>query len=179
MNIVDPSEYAHKARECSRTALQYASESNQRIVGLAHVLAGRARALEESPSTEDRRQAEHHRDVAQNILRKFPGGSLQRNFETLQARLNSGSKAASTLRGWIETGSGVPFDELEICITRRAWVATGTMAEFKKALDLTHHKAEGLLKRAGVDPRHIYKMAKRVDGKSRLAVGKQKQHHAG
>jgi tetratricopeptide (TPR) repeat protein len=144
--------YTQRARECAELALKYAPATEPLILGRAHVWEARTRLLANpSPSEEERREIEHHRDEAQRIARKFHGCSLPRDLEKLQACLYPGGAAAATLKKWADDPSGVSFADLEACITRRAWQATRTKPGFKQLLRLKcDNKAQGLLERAGL-----------------------------
>lgn len=141
----------HIARDYSKLALEHAPKTELRIVGRAHVWEARTLLLiNPMPTDEERRQIEFHRDEARKISREFRGGSLQRDLERLQARLNPGNRAAEILKRWLETRQGASFAQLQACLTKLAWEVTGTIPALMNLLELNTYKhAQGLLNRAG------------------------------
>jgi tetratricopeptide (TPR) repeat protein len=178
MDSPDPEAHIAEARECAAKALLFAEKADLRTQGIANGVAGRAFLLRENPTMDDWKSAGIHRDFVRSILRKFPEPSLQRRFEALQAKLLSGGHAAATLMKFAQTGEGAGFAELETAISKIAWKLTGTVAGFMELLDVDRHKAEGLLKRAGINPRPPRKMAIRPEGKKSVAAQKRMLENA-
>jgi hypothetical protein len=178
MDSADPEAYIAQAREYAANALLAAEKADPRTQGIANGVAGLVFLLSENPTAADRQRAGTHRDFVRNILRKFPEPTLQRRLEALQAKLLSGGQAAATLVKFAQTGEGAGFAELETAITRIAWKVTGTVAGFMQLLDVDRHKAEGLLARAGINPRSPRKMAIRPEGEKAMAAREQKLENA-
>lgn len=147
---IDGADHATNAHYWAETALKHAQHAAPRILGRAYVW--------QALTAPDRQQAEFHRDAARDILKEFPGGSLQRDFDILQRHLNAGGEAVTDLIGWARTPRGKTFEQLECAITRIGWLAAGGdlaafIALFGGLGHMSYNHAYGLLGRAG-----IYKM---------------------
>jgi hypothetical protein len=154
---LEDGDYATIAVKWAEIGLKHAAKTEPRILGRAQAWYGITRLLETS-GTYDRQKAEGCRDEVIDALRKFPGGSLQREFDILEGLLNSGGgQAARDLIEWAKDPRGMTWDKLENAATRRAWGVTRTIGEFIRLFatpgekDMSYHKADGLLKRAGID----------------------------
>lgn len=174
----DPGARAAAARGCADKALRCAEKADPRTLAIAHGVAGLALLLGDNPQLEDCEQAGFHRDFVRTTLRKFSEPSLRRRLEVLQAKLLSEGDVAATLTKFAQTGGGARFAELETAITKIAWIQTGTIADFERKLVINRRRADGLLKRAGINPRRPRKMAIRPEGKKLVAAQQRKLENA-
>lgn len=132
-------------------AMEHGPLTEPRIAGQAIAWDGIASLSD--PNCQDRQKALKCRDRVRDILREYPGGSLQRDFDMLQILIDQAGEPASELTAWLKDpwANQLSFDKLENGIARRAWHVTGDMAKFVKLLGVNYRKAYGLLGRAGID----------------------------
>lgn len=156
----DPAVHLKEARNWAGKAFEHAKKAEPRILGRAHIWQALVLLLEDL-AVQDRKKIEFHYAQAGDLLRKFPGGSLQYDFEILQRHFSPGGTAYAVLHNWLETRQGRTLDELIRAIMQLKQAETQNMTKIIADFDISYRRAYRLL--------GIRKMPKLPEGEEEIA----------